>query len=145
MKICYIERRSSLIYADNMNTSQGYNLATLLLRLAGGGLMLTHGIPKLQQLLIGDFKFADPLGLGMEISLILTVFAEFLCAVCILIGFKTKWAAIPLLITMLVAAFIVHGADPISRKEMALVYVVIYAAIFFLGAGKFSLDHYIKK
>ena len=128
-----------------MNTTQSYNLATLLLRLAGGGLMLTHGIPKLMQLINGDFKFADPLGLGMEASLILTVFAEFLCAVCILIGFKTKWASIPLVITMMVAAFVVHGADPISRKEMALVYLLLYAAIFFLGAGRYSLDHYIKK
>ena len=117
------------------------NLAKLILRLGFGGFMLTHGIPKLMQLFEGGtIQFPDPLHVGATTSLILTVFAEFVCAALIVVGYKTKWAAIPLVITMLVAAFIVHGADPMGKKEFALLYAIGFLCIGLLGAGKYSLD-----
>jgi len=117
------------------------NLAKLILRLGFGGFMLSHGIPKLMKLFTGgEIKFPDPLHLGSTTSLILTVFAEVICAGLILIGYKTKWASIPLIITMLVAAFVVHGSDPWGKKEFALLYAVGYICIGLLGAGKYSLD-----
>ena len=122
-----------------------YDLAALALRLAGGGLMLTHGIPKLIKIFNGDWSFANPLGLGEEFSLVLTVFAEFLCALLILLGLRSKWAAVPLIITMMIAAFVVHGADPFGKKETALLYLLIYLAIFWIGSGKYSLDHVLRK
>jgi len=103
--------------------------------------MLSHGIPKLMKLFAGGaIQFPDPLGVGATTSLILTVFAEVICAALIVVGYKTKWASIPLVITMLVAAFIVHGADPWGKKEFALLYAIGYIAIGMLGAGKYSLD-----
>ena len=117
------------------------HIAKLLLRIAFGGFMLTHGIPKMMKLFAGgEIQFADPIGLGATVSLILTVFAEVICAALILIGFKTKWATYPLIITMLVAAFIVHGNDPFGKKEFALLYAVWFLAISLLGACKFSID-----
>lgn len=117
------------------------NLAKLILRLGFGGFMLSHGIPKLMKLFAGGaIQFPDPLGVGATTSLILTVFAEVICAALIVVGYKTKWASIPLVITMLVAAFIVHGADPWGKKEFALLYAIGYIAIGMLGAGKYSLD-----
>jgi len=117
------------------------NLAKLILRLGFGGFMLSHGIPKMMKLFAGgEIQFPDPLGVGALTSLILTVFAEVICAALIVVGFKTKWAAFPLVITMLVAAFIVHGADPWGKKEFALIYAVGFICIGMLGAGKYSLD-----
>ncbi len=121
------------------------DLGKLILRIIGGGFMLTHGIPKLMKLINGDLGFADPLGIGMTPSLILTVFAEFLCALLILVGFKSKWATIPLMITMLVAAFVVHGSDPWNKKELALLYFAVYLAIYTFGSGKYSLDNILNK
>ena len=88
----------------------------------------------------GEIQFADPIGLGATASLVLTVFAEVICAAAILVGFKTKWASIPLIFTMLVAAFVVHADDPFGKKEFALLYAVGYLAISLLGAGKYSID-----
>ena len=117
------------------------SIAKLILRLSFGGFMLIHGLPKLQKLFAGgEIQFPDPLHMGATASLILTVFAEVICATLIVIGFKTKWAAIPLAITMLVAAFVVHGSDPFGKKELALLYAAAYIAIGMLGAGKFSID-----
>lgn len=119
---------------------QNEDLGKLILRVGFGGLMLSHGIPKLLKLVNGDFSFADPIGLGPTLSLILTVFAEVLCPLLIIVGYKSKWAAIPVVITMLVASFIVHGGDPWGKKEFALVYATGFIAIGLLGSGKFSVD-----
>jgi putative oxidoreductase len=48
--------------------------------------------------------------------------------------------AIPLAITMIVAAFIVHADDPFGKKELALLYLSGCLTLIFTGAGKFSVD-----
>lgn len=116
------------------------NLALLILRLGSGGLMLTHGIPKISKLFESPIKFADPIGLGSTTSLVLTLIGEVLAPVLIIIGFKTKLASIPAIITMLVAAFVVHISDPIGTKEKALLYLVCFLVIFLTGPGKYSID-----
>lgn len=121
------------------------NLALLLLRMSSGGFMLTHGYPKLQRLLAGEFKFGDPIGLGPEVSLALAVFAEFLCSVLVVLGLGTRLATIPLIVTMSVAAFIAHGADPFGRKELALMYLVSFIVVLLLGPGKISFDNFLGK
>lgn len=118
----------------------GVDISLLLLRVFGGGFMMMHGWPKFQKVLAGDFTFGDPIGLGPKLSLILTSGAEFFCGLLILIGFGTRIASIPLLFTMIVAAFVVHGSDPFNKKELALAYALVYIALFLMGSGKYSLD-----
>ncbi|WP_297094811.1 DoxX family protein [uncultured Draconibacterium sp.] len=125
------------------NTS--VDLSLLLLRLATGGFMLTHGIPKLQRLLAGEMQFGDPLGLGPEVSLVLAVFAEVVCSILIVLGLGTRLAVIPSIVTMAVAAFIAHGADPFGRKELALLYLVGYIVLLLSGSGKISVDRIISR
>ncbi len=121
-------------------SSMQIDLASLVLRLIGGGFMLTHGWPKLQKVLAGDFGFADPIGLGASTSLVLTTAAEFGAALLLILGLGTRLVSIPLMFTMLVAAFLVHGSDPFAKQEFPLLYFVIYLALFFIGSGKFSID-----
>ena len=121
------------------------DIAALILRLIGGGFMLTHGLPKFNKLLSGDFGFADPIGIGAPASLVLTVMSEFGGAILLIIGLGTRLVSVPLMFTMIVAAFIVHGADPFGKKEFALLYFTIYAALFFLGSGKYSIDNIFSK
>lgn len=118
------------------------DLGLLLLRLIFGGFMIiNHGLGKMDKLLAGgDIKFANPIGLGMELSLQLTVFAEIICAGLLILGAFTRFALIPLIFTMLVAIFVIHGADPFSDKEGALSYLIPYIILFVNGAGKYSVD-----
>jgi len=116
------------------------HLGLAILRILPNAFMLTHGFPKFQKLISGNTEFGDPLGIGPAPTLFLAVVAEFICPILMIIGFKTKWATIPSALTMAVAAFVVHGADPFNVKEKALLFLVIFIAIFLLGPGKYSLD-----
>lgn len=125
------------------NTHAEYlNILVLILRITLAAFMITHGAPKLSKLMAGgEVQFGDPLGLGPGLSLALVVFAEFFCSLLIGIGLGTRLAAIPLMITMLVAAFISHGLDPFREKEMALLYFLFYLALLVIGSRKYSFDY----
>ncbi len=123
-----------------MNNTTSYNLGLLLLRVGFGIMMLTHGIPKLLKMLSGDFSFGDPIGVGETATLILAVLCEVFFPILVIIGFKTRLSAIPVIITMIVAAFVVHAADPFGIKEKAILYLIGFIAIALLGAGKYSVD-----
>ena len=116
------------------------NLALLILRLGFGGFMLTHGIPKINRLFESPIKFADPFGIGETPTLILTIIGEVVAPIFIIIGYKTKWAAVPSIITMAVAAFVIHAKDDLSTKEHALLYLIVFVAIILAGPGKYSVD-----
>lgn len=124
--------------------SKNIDLSLLVLRIAGGALILTHGIGKIAPLFGSEqIQFPDPIGLGATTSLALAVLAEVVCAILLILGFATRFAVIPLLITMLVAVFIIHIADPFARQELPLLYASIYLVILIAGAGKFSIDNMI--
>jgi putative oxidoreductase len=118
----------------------------LFLRVIAGAFMFTHGDGKLVRLFgEGPIKFSDPLGIGAVPSLALAVFAEVVCSVLVIVGVATRLSVIPVIITMLVAAFIVHGADPFGSRELPLLYASVFFFIAITGAGKFSFDNLIYK
>ncbi len=135
-------------------------------------------------------------GLGLPFPALfawLAVGAEVLGAVALLLGLAMRWFTIPLMVTMLVAAFMVHWkngwqaiadaqspfppedigtamerldrAKDILREhgnydwltgsgnfvisnngiEWAVTYFVMLLALFFMGAGKLSLDYLVAK
>ena len=97
------------------------DVALLIVRVFIGFAMLSHGFPKLQMLLEGKSDFFDFLGLFSRISL----------------GF--------LMFTMIIAGFVVHGADPFEKREMSLIYLSVYLLLMVFGVGKFSVDYMIEK
>lgn len=121
------------------------NLVLLLSRVFIGFAMISHGYPKLEQLLSGkEIQFMNFLGLGPEISLGLTVFSEFVCSIFIILGLFTRWASFFLIFTMAVAAFVVHAPDAFDKREMSLLYFTVYLLIFAFGPGRFSIDAMIR-
>ncbi len=127
------------------NTSNTTDLAILVARVGIATLMLTHGIPKMMMLFSGEpVQFLSVMGLSAELSLGLAVFAEVFCSLLLLAGFATRLATIPLIITMLVAALLIHAADPFTKQEPALQYLIVYIVLLFTGSGKFSVDYFLQ-
>lgn len=121
--------------------SKNIDIVLLIIRISIVSLMLVHGIPKLINLVSGEpIMFPNVLGMGPELSLTLAVFAEVFCSILILIGFGTRLAVIPLIITMLVASLVIHSSDPFSVKELSLHYLLIYTILLITGSGRFSVD-----
>lgn len=122
------------------------DLGLLVLRLGLGLIMaFSHGWGKLIGFADKSAVFSDPLGVGSVVSLGLTVFAEFFCALAVALGLFTRAAVIPLIVTMMVAAFVIHGADPWSKKEFAMLYLVPLLTILLAGPGKYSIDHMLHR
>ncbi|MGO3181732.1 MAG: DoxX family protein [Aequorivita sp.] len=123
-----------------MKSSSTYNMALLFLRVGFSVMILTHGIPKLMQLVSGDFSFADPIGIGAPATLVLAVLCEVLFPALIIIGYKTRLATIPVIATMLIAVFVHHADDALGIKEKAILYAIGFITIALLGAGRYSVD-----
>lgn len=106
--------------------------------------MLTHGLPKLQMILAGgEIQFPAIFGLSPSLSLVLAIFSEVFCSLFILVGLGTRLAAVPLIITMLVAVLLIHTNDPFANQELGLLYIFLYLPLLILGGGKFSVDHFL--
>ena len=118
-------------------------MALLFLRLFVGLMMLTHGWAKLESFSETSVagSFPDPIGLGSSLSLTLVVLAEFGASLLIILGVFTRLAVIPLIINMSVAVFVIHAPDTFAVKELAVMYLGVYIALFFLGSGRFSVDY----
>ena len=123
----------------------GLDLALLLLRGAVSIMMLRHGWTKIADFSENLNQFADPLGLGVATSLQMAIFSEFFCSILVALGFMTRWALIPLIITLSIVVFVVHGEDSFGSKELPLMYLVTFVFLLFSGPGKFSMDHQILK
>lgn len=117
------------------------DLTSLLLRLAFGGMMIPHGIKKINKLggALSEATFADPLGVGGQTSLLLAIFSEIVCATLVILGVKVRLSTLPLIATMAIAAFVVHGDDGFAKQEPALLFLAGYLAIFLLGKDKYSV------
>lgn len=116
------------------------DLALAFLRISMSAMMLTHGIPKIERLFSSPIEFGDPIGVGPTLSLILALIGEVVAPIFIILGYKTKLAAIPAAITMFVAAFVVHLQDDFGTKEKALLYLIGFVVVFLAGPGKYAID-----
>ncbi|HSJ68689.1 MAG TPA: DoxX family protein [Anditalea sp.] len=119
--------------------------ALLIFRVGVAMMMITHGWSKIANFSERMENFPDPLGIGVALSLQLTIFAEFFCAILLGLGFLTRLALIPLFIAMITAAFVVHGGDPFSEKELPLFYLLSFFFLFLRGPGLYSMDGQILK
>lgn len=116
------------------------DIGLFLLRFGAGTLILGHGWGKAARLLAGETAFADPIGIGPLPSLVLATFAELVCALLVIAGLKTRLAAVPLVINMLVAALVHHAPDPWGKKELPLLYAIAFLTLVFTGGGRYAFD-----
>ena len=113
-------------------------------RVSFGLLLASHGAQKLMEFSTMAPQFPDPMGVGSNISLILAIVGELVCSIAFILGFLTRLALIPMLFTMCVAFFNVHGGS-IAVGELAFVYLLVFILLWIAGPGQYSVDGFIGK
>ena len=116
----------------------------LLIRVMLGVVFLYHGWDKLANAGIDGFAgYLDSLGVPLPmLNAWMAVAAEIIGGLALVLGVGVRFAAVPLTITMLVAAFVAHGGAFDVRNngmEYPLTLAVISAALIFLGAGRLTV------
>lgn len=116
------------------------SLPLLLLRLYLAPIFISSGLNKINGFEHQLSWFAETLNLPFpKIMLVLAIFAEFIGGFALLFGLGTRIMAIPLMITMLVATFLVHwnsGWFAIAPGEPSISMATIFEKIGFPGASE---------
>ena len=134
----------NFLFPTKPNTPK-VSLFLLAVRIIFGILLMNHGIQKWTNFQELSAVFPDPLGVGSPLSLGLAIFGELACSMAFIIGFLYRLAMIPMVFTMAVAFFVIHGNDPFATKELAFVYLVVFILMYIIGPGKFAVDRWIRK
>ena len=80
--------------------------------------MISHGYKKLMNFAAKSSTFTDPFGIRSPLSMSMAIFAEFFCAILIVLGLLTRLACVPLIVAMAVAVFVSHDERYLARVNM---------------------------
>lgn len=84
-------------------------------------------------------------GNSSELSLILIILVEVGCSSLVLLGFMTRLAVLPLMFSMIIAAFFTFSPISLSTAELPMLYLGIYTFILLAGPGRYSADAFFVK
>ncbi|MCG8376310.1 MAG: DoxX family protein [Chlorobiales bacterium] len=125
---------------------QNNDLGKLLLRFSVGGLMLFHGIHKLESGLGFIEKSLVDAGLPAFLSYGVLV-GEILAPLLVVLGILSRPAALLEAFVMVMAVYLVHADELFSLTqhgghalELQFLYLFGSLAIVFLGSGKYSVS-----
>ncbi len=127
------------------------DLGLLFIRLIIGILMAFYGFEKLthfNEMAASDFwmKNVSFLGFSSKVALGLTVFAELVCSILLILGLFTRISLFFLAFCMAWIFLVVFPMSILDKGDNgyqfndAFVYFAIYLGLLFTGAGKYSLD-----
>jgi putative oxidoreductase len=117
-----------------------FNLGMLILRIATGLLLASHGYAKLIKFNTLRYKFINFMHLGSTASLTLIIFAELICGILLILGLFTRLACIPIIIGMAVVVFVASNGHIFAEGERGMVYLAATLTILLCGAGRISID-----
>ena len=125
------------------------DLSSLILRLALGAIMISHGIPKIKKREVLGKKWNDHYGVP-KATIWLTGIFQIVGGLALLVGLFTSLTALVLNLDMLAALFICifnsHHREPFNSVspekgwDVNLLLVASLAAVMLLGGGDWSVD-----
>jgi len=123
------------------------DLGLLILRLSLGGLMLFHGIAKVMHGIGGIQGMLSSKGLPSFLAYGVYV-GEVIVPILLILGFRTRIAALIFAFNMFVAMLLAHSGDIFSLSKhggwaVELIALFLFGAIalFFTGGGKYGLSN----
>jgi putative oxidoreductase len=125
---------------------KNHNIGLLILRITLGVLMLFHGIAKITHGVEGIEGMISSIGLPSFLAYGVYI-GEIIVPLLLIIGFRTRLAALVFAFNMLVALLLVHASDIFSLTkhggwavELIALYLFGAVALFFTGGGQYALS-----
>jgi len=120
----------------------------VIIRIFAGMLIHIHGNMLFDSRMMNTMADSLSNDMGMPFPLLMAYLAkgsEFFGGLLLALGLFTRFATIPLIITMAVAAFVAHHGQITGDGEHAFLFLLIFVAFFFIGSGKWSVDYLLKR
>ena len=139
-----MKSRFNLLYKF-LSTEKWCSSAVFFMRIFIGIMMLIHGIGNIVNYQMIYETFPDPLHIGHNTSLLITIAVEIVCAVLLIVGFLVRPAAVVLGILMVVIlVFEIYGTS-LQYGELPFLYLGICVTLFISGGMGYSLDRWFFK
>ncbi len=129
------------------------NMARLFMRLFVGIMFMQFGIRHLVNYSELSPVFPTIFGMEPQTCLIIMIVIEILCSLLIMVGFFTRLATIPPILSMLAAEYYIlhdllphtyiYGLNSTDPGYLPIMFIGIYLFILLAGPGKISLDYFI--
>jgi putative oxidoreductase len=125
------------------------DIGLLVLRVSAGlAMLVAHGIDKIMKPegfigVLAENGFPLP-----KLSAYLSISAETIFPLMIILGLFTRVASAVAAFNMLVAGIVFHliiKGDPFGNYEKAILYFIIFTALVITGSGKYSVNKLIDK
>lgn len=131
--------KSAFFFTQRVAEEFCFSWFLLALRLLFGGLLLVHGVLKIIDFSTLSTTFPDPLGIGSTYSLGLAIFAEAACSCAFILGLLYRLSLLPMITTMAVAFWGVHGGS-LQQGELSFIFLIVFILLWVAGPGLFSID-----
>lgn len=144
-----VHRGAAAVNFRSMFGTPRPQLASLILRLTVGGLMLPHGLSKLTKGVAGIQSQLSSVGLPEFVAYGALV-GEILAPLGLILGVFTRLSAATVAFTMTMAIFLVHRQEIFSLRptgalaiELPLLFLLASVVIFLNGPDRYALGHRI--
>lgn len=133
------------LFGGTTGSSASANIGEAALRIfAGLAMAFGHGIGKVPPS-EGFVEGVTALGFPQpQLFAWAAGLSEFAGGILLAIGLATRFSALTIFGTMVVAAFLRHANDPFGDKEMALLYLAISFFFLIRGSGDLSVDALVR-
>ena len=108
-------------------------------------LIVAHGLKKIGVGVSEAEQVPNPLHLPEAFNSLFADAANLVFPVFVIFGFFTRIAVLPILAVTLTGYFILHWNDALLIKDTPFMYSLCYLFLLFMGSGKYSMDHYLRK
>lgn len=136
----------SLVHLDSLDRFGGFAplairafLGTFLLYMSQDNVLSTARMDEFEQFLA---QHAIP---APAIAAHVSVYAQFVCGILILVGALTRWAALVMVVNFVVAIIGVHRLLPFRTYLEPCAMLACSLALFIGGAGRVSVDSLVRQ
>jgi len=120
------------------------NMALLIYRvLLATELFRVHGMKKFRLENGQREQVPNPFHLPEKTNKIVATFSDTVVPFLVILGIGTRLVILPTLGVTAIGYFVVHRKSPLEVKDVPYMYTLSFLLLLVLGAGTFSVDHYL--